>query len=68
MKTMPGYHNIVCSIDAPSSMAKYVHPNIVVKIKSESFSVPAWHGLYKYEANALQHIRFPQCTINKAHK
>jgi len=27
-------------------MAKYVHPNTVVKIKNKSFSVLAWHGLY----------------------
>ena len=49
-------------------MAKCVHPNTVVKIESQSFSVLVWHGLYYYEVGGLQHTRLLQCTINKAHK
>jgi len=38
-----------------------------LKIKARLFCI-AWHGIYSYEVGALQHTRFPQCTINKARK
>jgi len=47
-------------------MANCVHSKI--KMKNALFCTIAWNGLYSYEVGALQHIRFPQCAINKAHK
>jgi len=44
---------------------KCFRPNPVVKIKSKTFSVLAWHGLYSYEVGAQQYTRFPQCTTHK---
>jgi len=42
----------------------------MLKIKNTAFLYfpGSWHGLHSYEVGSLQHIRFPQCTINEARK